>query len=92
MKSKIHPGENVVNNLEQTIKTEQSTDAIGLRKMVNNLKPDYATIIELAYFNGLTIEEISKSLSIPSGTVKTRMRSAIGQLRTIFSEKQSSNG
>jgi RNA polymerase sigma factor (sigma-70 family) len=87
MKSKIHTGENVVNNLEQTIKTEQSTDVIGLRKMVDNLKPDYAKIIELAYFNGFTIEEISKTLSIPSGTVKTRMRSAIGQLREVFAEQ-----
>jgi len=85
MKSKIQTGENVVNNLEQNIKTEQSTDTIGLRKMVDNLKPEYATIVNLAYFNGYTIEEIAKTLNIPSGTVKTRMRSAMGQLREVFS-------
>jgi RNA polymerase sigma-70 factor (ECF subfamily) len=84
MKNKIQTGENVVHNLEQTRKTEVPTDTIGLRKMVNQLKPEYASIIDLAYFNGYTIEEISKTLNIPSGTVKTRMRSAIGQLREIY--------
>jgi RNA polymerase sigma-70 factor (ECF subfamily) len=55
--------------------------------MVNQLKPEYASIIDLAYFNGYTIEEISKTLNIPSGTVKTRMRSAMGQLREIYAVK-----
>jgi RNA polymerase sigma factor (sigma-70 family) len=84
MKSKIHTGENIVSNLEQTRNSEQPTDTIGLRKMVNNLKPEYASIVELAYFNGYTTEEISKTLNIPSGTVKTRMRRAMGALREIF--------
>jgi RNA polymerase sigma-70 factor (ECF subfamily) len=87
MKSKIQTGENVVHNLEQTSKTEVLTDTIGLRKMVNQLKQEYASIIDLAYFNGYTIEEISKTLNIPSGTVKTRMRSAMGQLREIYAVK-----
>jgi RNA polymerase sigma factor (sigma-70 family) len=55
-----------------------------LRKMVSNLKPEYETIINLAYFNGYTLDDISKTLEIPLGTVKTRMRHAIKQLREIF--------
>jgi RNA polymerase sigma factor (sigma-70 family) len=84
MKAKIRTGEDVVNNLEQGMKTEQATDTIGLRKMVAGLKPEYETIVSLAYFKGYTLEEISKTLEIPLGTVKTRMRSAIQQLRAIF--------
>ena len=57
------------------------TDKIGLRKIVNNLKDDYKVLIELAYFQGYTQDEISKLLSIPLGTVKTRMRSALIQLK-----------
>lgn len=87
MKSKIQTGENIVHTLEQTSKTEFPTDTIGLRQMVNQLKPEYASLIDLAYFNGYTIEEISKTLNIPSGTVKTRMRSAMGQLREIYAVK-----
>ena len=84
MKGKIQTGEDVVDNLAQGMKTEQSTDTIGLRKMVAGLKPEYETIISLAYFKGYTLDEISKTLQIPLGTVKTRMRSGIQQLRGIY--------
>ncbi len=84
MKGKIRQGEDVVSSLEQGLKTEQATDTIGLRKMVAGLKPEYEAIVSLAYFSGFTLDEISKTLNIPLGTVKTRMRSAIQQLREIF--------
>lgn len=86
MKTKIQTGENVVDNLERSLKTEQVTDTIGLRKKVADLKPEYETIIDLAYYKGYTLDEISKTLEMPLGTVKTRMRSAIQQLRTVFSK------
>jgi len=84
MKGKIQTGDDIVNNVGRGMKTERATDTIGLRKMVSNLKPEYETIINLAYFKGFTLDEISKSLNIPLGTVKTRMRSAIQQLRSAF--------
>jgi len=84
MKGKIQTGDDIVSNLERGMKTEQATDTIGLRKMVSGLKPEYETIINLAYFKGYTLDEISKTLGIPLGTVKTRMRHAIQQLRAVF--------
>jgi len=84
MKGKIQTGEDIVNNLERGLKTEQATDTIGLRKMVDGLKPEYEAIVSLAYFKGYTLDEISKTLDVPLGTVKTRMRHAIQQLRDIF--------
>ena len=85
MKGKIHSDGAIVDNLQEGFLTEQATDTIGLRKMVANLKPEHEVIVSLAYFKGFTLDEISKTLEIPLGTVKTRMRSAIGQLREIFS-------
>jgi RNA polymerase sigma-70 factor (ECF subfamily) len=84
MKGKIQTGEDSVNILTGGLKTEQVTDAIGLKKMVDGLRPEYSSIIRLAYFKGYTMDEISKELEIPLGTVKTRMRNAIHQLREIF--------
>jgi RNA polymerase sigma factor (sigma-70 family) len=84
MKGKIQTGEDIVNNLERGLKTEQMTDTIGLRKMVATLKPEFETIISLAYFKGYTLDEISRLLGIPLGTVKTRMRNGMQQLRAIF--------
>jgi len=59
-------------------------DKIGLRQIVNNLKSEYKELVELSYFHGLTQEEISRSLNIPLGTVKTRLRTALIQLREHF--------
>ena len=84
MKGKIQTGDDIVDNIGRNMKTEQATDTIGLRKMVGALRPEYEVIVNLAYFKGYTLDEISKTLEIPLGTVKTRMRSAIKQLREGF--------
>ncbi len=84
MKGKIQSGEDAVNNVQKGMRSEQATDTIGLRKMVAGLKPEYEIVVNMAYFNGYTLDEISKTLNIPLGTVKTRMRSAMQQLREVF--------
>ena len=56
----------------------------GIRKHVNLLKNDHKQIIDLAYFEGFTQDEISKQLLIPLETVKTRMRTAIMELRKLL--------
>lgn len=57
---------------------------IGLRDIVDKLDEKYRQIIELAYFRGYTQSEIQEELDIPLGTVKTRLRIAMRELRTIF--------
>lgn len=84
MKGKIQGGDDIVNNVAGGMKTEVSTDTIGLKNLVASLKPEYQTIVQLAYYRGFTLDEISKTLDIPLGTVKTRMRYAIKQLREQF--------
>lgn len=61
--------------------TQINIDNIGLRKLIHTLKEEYRTLLELSYFQGFTQDEISKALDIPLGTVKTRLRSALIQLR-----------
>ena len=62
----------------------QPVDDYGLRKLVNQLKDEQKVLIELSYFQGYTHEEIARALSIPLGTVKTRIRSALLKLRTLI--------
>jgi len=60
------------------------TDHIGLRKTLENLKEEHRILIELAYFKGYTHEEIAEIEAIPLGTVKTRIRNALLQLRQFL--------
>jgi RNA polymerase sigma-70 factor, ECF subfamily len=75
--------ENVNNTAPESAIGPQVAD-IGLKKMINKLKDDYRVLIDLSYFQGFTHEEIAKMLNIPLGTVKTRIRSALIQLRTMI--------
>ncbi|MBC8048438.1 MAG: sigma-70 family RNA polymerase sigma factor [Fimbriimonadaceae bacterium] len=67
------------NNLYNDIRPE----TIGIKEIVNKLKPEWKVIVDLIYFNGYTHQEVSEELNIPLGTVKTRLRSAILFLRGI---------
>lgn len=62
-------------------------DHIGLDKVVSALSEDHRKIIDLAYFKGYTQEEIARELAIPLGTVKTRARNALIQLRSLLDIK-----
>lgn len=57
---------------------------VGLKKVLTTLNEEYRRLIDLSYFQGFTHEEIAKMMEIPLGTVKTRIRSAISQLRTLI--------
>lgn len=59
-------------------------DDVGLKKVLGRLKTEQRVLIDLSYFQGFTHEEIARALDIPLGTVKTRIRSALTQLRTLI--------
>ncbi len=61
-------------------------DDLGLRKLVHRLRPEWKVLIELSYFEGYTQDEIAKLLSIPLGTVKTRLRAALKELHKLIKE------
>jgi len=82
--NKISSDENSVSNYADSNAVTEKFDALGIRKQLSNLKPEQRSIIDMAYFNGYTQEEISKEMGIPLGTVKTRMRSAILELRKML--------
>lgn len=60
---------------------EAHIDALGLQVIVEKLQPMYQQIIDLVYYRGYSLPEISKEFNIPLGTVKSRMARAILHLR-----------
>ena len=64
--------------------TNPTVNDVGLKKVLTTLNEEYRKLIDLSYFQGFTHEEIAKMMGIPLGTVKTRIRTAISQLRTMI--------
>lgn len=62
-------------------------DHLGVREVVDRLEEKYRTLIELIYFQGYTQEEAAEATGIPIGTIKTRLRYAIIELRKVFGDK-----
>ena len=59
-----------------------------LRRAFHALNQNQKTVIELAYFEGLSQTEMAERLKQPLGTVKTWVRSALQALRSELGEAQ----
>ena len=76
--------ENNVGFIDEQKKVTFNSDTLGLRDMVTALKPEYQSVLDMVYFKGYTHVEASEELNLPLGTVKTRIRMAIIELRKHF--------
>lgn len=75
-----------VDILETKDSLDESTNSIGIAKFVKQLSKKCIEIIELLYFKGYTQSEASESLEMPIGTIKTRNRNCIKNLRSLVLE------
>lgn len=78
--------DNFVYMMEDSSKTINKIDAIGIKEFVKKLKPKCIQIIELLFFQGYTQQEASEELQIPLGTVKTQNRNCMNDLRMMINE------
>ena len=60
---------------------EDGVDARRVGHLANQLAPELASVLDLAYFEGLSCSEIAIALGLPMGTVKSRLARALSQLR-----------
>ena len=60
----------------------------AIARALQLLRPEEQQVLVLAYFQGYTHKEIATRFSIPLGTVKSRMRSAVERLRSVMVEPQ----
>lgn len=66
---------------EDTVSLEMPAPLPPVMEAVGALKPELRTVVTLYYVDGMPVQEIAVSLGLPSGTVKTRLRSARKRLK-----------
>ncbi len=76
--------ENNVSFVDEQNKVTFNPDVLGVKQLVENLKPDLQAVLDLVYYKGYTHVEAAEKLNLPLGTVKTRIRLAIIELRRSF--------
>ncbi len=79
--------EDVVYQVDSKNQVNQQIDAIGIKSMLDKLSAEQQMVLEYVYFMGYTQDDASKILNLPLGTVKTRIRAAIIELRKVFKEE-----
>lgn len=57
-----------------------------LRELVLHLPEEQASLINLAFFHGMSHSEIADTTQVPLGTVKTRLRTGLQRLRELWLE------
>ncbi len=76
--------ENNVTFIDEQRNTVYKPELLGVKDLVEQLKPEQKSILDLVYFKGYTHVEAADELGVPLGTIKTRLRMAIIQLRKYF--------
>ena len=70
---------------DPALTAEMSDQRRMILKALSGLPAEQRKVIELAYFGGLTQQEISEKLDQPLGTVKTRIRLGMQKLKMALS-------
>jgi RNA polymerase sigma-70 factor (ECF subfamily) len=66
--------------------TDPFTDAARVRAAVDDLPEDQRRVVERAWFEGASLPDVAAAESLPLGTVKSRLRLALGKLRARLGE------
>ena len=93
LRSKTHKEQQLNLHTDYFVDIPEQDDAAGfgvslkrVRNLVSGLSKKCRQLIDLLYFKGLTQKESAQYLDIPLGTVKTRNRNCIMQLRKNISD------
>jgi len=60
-------------------KLEENETALRVREIIANMPENLREILILAYFNKFSYKQMAQILSIPIGTVKSRLHTAVGR-------------
>jgi RNA polymerase sigma-70 factor (ECF subfamily) len=80
-KNKTNTIDAYVYGMESETGTAEAVDGIGVKELMEVLNEEQRFVMECIYFKGYTHTEVAEEYSLPLGTVKSRIRSAIKVLK-----------
>lgn len=57
---------------------------MDVKEHLNKIEPKYKIVLDALFFEGMTQQEASEELDIPLGTVKSRLKIGLRELRKIY--------
>jgi RNA polymerase sigma-70 factor (ECF subfamily) len=72
----------------RVIKDERRNEIL---EAIDSLGEKHRLVVILRYYAGLSNEEIAQTLSIPSGTVRSRLHTARQRLKAVLADKEEEN-
>jgi len=63
---------------------ELNQDVLDIKKHLNTLDEKYQIVINALFFEGMTQQEASDELEIPLGTIKSRLKIGLRELKKIY--------
>ena len=70
-----------------TICAKDEDDSV-LHRALQQVPSEQRSAIALAFFDGMTYEEVAREQTVPLGTVKTRIRAGLQRLRDLLGEER----
>ncbi|HKK11853.1 MAG TPA: sigma-70 family RNA polymerase sigma factor [Flavobacteriaceae bacterium] len=59
-------------------------DVLDLREHVSRLEDKYQIVLKALFFEGMTQQEASEELDIPLGTIKSRLKIGLRELKKVY--------
>lgn len=86
----LHPEsvEDMDEKIMSSLNEARWQDGTVLRMLIRQLPNEQAWLIDLAFFQGLSHNDIATMTHIPLGTVKTRLRTGLQRLRELWLESE----
>lgn len=63
---------------------ELNQDVLDIKKHLSSLDEKYQIVINALFFEGMTQQEASEELDIPLGTIKSRLKIGLRELKKIY--------
>lgn len=68
--------------------TQDNQQAAWVRSGMQGLSPEHRAVLELVFYQGLSLEEVAQVCNCPLGTIKSRLNYARRHLRGILSRQK----